>query len=71
MGALYRRFGELTTRWVALDNWTFSLSFDGSSPEMQELRSQKQVLLKFGGIDTFAAATLNGKHILDASNFHR
>jgi hypothetical protein len=68
---LARRFGELNTRWVALDTWSFSLTFDGSSPPMQQLRSQKQVLLKLGGIDTFASVTLNGKEILEANNFHR
>jgi hypothetical protein len=54
-----------------LDTWSFSLTFDGSSPAMQQLRSQKQVLLKLGGIDTFASVTLNGKEILEANNFHR
>uniref|UniRef100_A0A383W609 beta-mannosidase n=1 Tax=Tetradesmus obliquus TaxID=3088 RepID=A0A383W609_TETOB len=65
------RFGELATRWVALDTWSFSLSFDGSSLAMQQLRSQKQVLLKLGGVDTFASVMLNGKEILEANNFHR
>ncbi|WIA22744.1 hypothetical protein OEZ86_009703 [Tetradesmus obliquus] len=65
------RFGELATRWVALDTWSFSLIFDGSSPAMQQLRSQKQVLLKLGGVDTFASVMLNGKEILEANNFHR
>jgi hypothetical protein len=54
-----------------LDTWSFSLTFDGSSPAMQQLRSQKQVLLKLGGIDTFASVKLNGEGILEANNFHR
>eukprot|EP00878_Enallax_costatus_P010084 GHUV01010525.1.p2 GENE.GHUV01010525.1~~GHUV01010525.1.p2 ORF type:complete len:131 (+),score=27.56 GHUV01010525.1:1286-1678(+) len=32
---------------------------------------EKQVLLKFGGIDTFATVTLNRQKVMEANNFHR
>lgn len=38
---------------------------------MQQLLAEKQILLKFDGIDTFATVTLNGQDILEANNFHR
>lgn len=68
---LSHRYGELTTRWVALDSWTFSLDFDASEPALAPLLAAKQVLLKLDGIDTFATVSLNGKPILEADNFHR
>jgi beta-mannosidase len=56
---------------VALENWTFSLTFDGSTPEMQQLRNSKEALLKLGGVDTFGTVKLNGNPLLETNNFHR
>lgn len=65
------RYGELDTRWVALDSWTFSLDFDGKDIPFEGLLASKEVALQLGGIDTFATVTLNGKQVLTPNNFHR
>lgn len=65
------RYGELESRWVALDTWTFTLQFSGNESGMPDLLQKQQVLLQLGGIDTFGTVTLNGKVLLKPNNFHR
>lgn len=65
------RFGELESRWVALDTWTFTLNFMGNESGVAEALQKQQVLLQLGGIDTFGAVTLNNQLLLETNNFHR
>lgn len=63
-------FGELHARWVALESaWTWRTSF--MLPASLAGASSESVFLSFGGLDTFATVTLNGKTVLRANNFHR
>lgn len=46
------RFGELESRWVALDTWTFSAAWQGAAHAA--LAASKAVVLLLGGVDAAA-----------------
>ncbi|KAM6961248.1 beta-mannosidase [Aplochiton taeniatus] len=52
----YYRLNDLSDRWIALDNWTYSTTFSISSG----LRAKRGVHLVFEGVDTVAFIVLNG-----------
>ena len=63
------RYGELETRWVALDAWNWTLIWH--SARHARLMAHAQVALRLGGVDTFADVFLNGRHVAAVDNFHR
>ncbi|XP_074547334.1 beta-mannosidase [Halichoeres trimaculatus] len=63
----YFRFNDLSYRWIALENWTYTTTF--TVPE--ELRSKQKVLLVFDGVDTVASIFLNGAIVGRTDNMFR
>ncbi|XP_042069280.1 beta-mannosidase isoform X1 [Haplochromis burtoni] len=52
----YFRFNDVSYRWIALDNWTYTTTFTLSA----ELSVKQKVLLVFDGVDTVGSVSLNG-----------
>uniref|UniRef100_A0A3Q0RMG4 Beta-mannosidase n=1 Tax=Amphilophus citrinellus TaxID=61819 RepID=A0A3Q0RMG4_AMPCI len=50
----YFRFNDVSYRWIAFDNWTYTTTFT-VSPEIKQ-----KVLLMFDGVDTVGSISLNG-----------
>nr|XP_020515476.1 beta-mannosidase [Labrus bergylta] len=63
----YFRFNDLSYRWIALDNWTYTTTFTVST----QLRSKQKVLLVFDGVDTVASILLNGVVVGETDNMFR
>ena len=58
---------EIDLQWISDKDWNYKLIFE---PKLG-LLSQKKLLLKFNGLDTYADVFLNGKKILETDNmFH-
>lgn len=63
------RYGEIESRWVATESWTFSTSI--SAQEVGSLLEQQQVLLQLDGVDTYADVLINDVEVAKTTNFHR
>uniref|UniRef100_A0A3Q3L5P9 Beta-mannosidase n=1 Tax=Labrus bergylta TaxID=56723 RepID=A0A3Q3L5P9_9LABR len=61
----YFRFNDLSYRWIALDNWTYTTTFTVST------QSKQKVLLVFDGVDTVASILLNGVVVGETDNMFR
>uniref|UniRef100_A0A8C7WTV1 beta-mannosidase n=1 Tax=Oryzias sinensis TaxID=183150 RepID=A0A8C7WTV1_9TELE len=59
----YFRFNDVSYRWIALENWTYSTTFAASA--------QQEVELIFDGVDTVASITLNGNLVGKTDNMFR
>jgi hypothetical protein len=66
---MMHRYGEIESRWVAMESWTFSTTI--SAQEVAGLLEQQQVLLQLGGVDTYADVLINGEEVAYTTNFHR
>lgn len=63
----YYGWNDWTERWMAYDNWYYSLTFALTSEQV----SNRSLYLRCGGLDTVANITMNGMLIGKADNFHR
>ncbi|XP_029900815.1 beta-mannosidase [Myripristis murdjan] len=63
----YFRFNDVSYRWIALDNWTYTTTFSVSP----ELRARRRVRLVFDGVDTAASIWLNGHAVGTTDNMFR
>lgn len=63
----YFRFNDLSYRWIALDNWTYTTTLTLSN----DLRSKQRVQLVFEGVDTVATISLNGVTVGRTDNMFR
>lgn len=63
----YFRFNDLSYRWIAYDNWTYTRIFTASA----ELRAKEKVLLVFDGVDTVSSIWLNGVKVGSTDNMFR
>ena len=63
----HHSFGETDYRWVALDTWNFTRSFDAPP----ELLAHTAVDLVATGVDTVATVVVNGKVVAGLDNAHR
>ncbi|XP_047466185.1 beta-mannosidase [Mugil cephalus] len=63
----YFRFNDLSYRWIALDNWTYTTTFTSSA----QMRVKQKVLLIFDGVDTVASVSLNGIVVGKTDNMFR
>ncbi|XP_032366946.1 beta-mannosidase [Etheostoma spectabile] len=63
----YFRFNDVSYRWIALDNWTYTTTFPGST----QLRAKQKALLVFDGVDTVASVWLNGMVVGETDNMFR
>lgn len=65
--APFFRNNELNAQWIGKSDWKYKTTF---YVDLQ-LKSKKNKLLRFNGLDTYADVFLNGKQILSASNMFR
>nr|XP_043903841.1 beta-mannosidase [Solea senegalensis]XP_043903842.1 beta-mannosidase [Solea senegalensis] len=63
----YFRFNDLSYRWIAFDNWTYTTTFSVMHP----LRTKQKVVLVFDGVDTVASIWLNGVSVGRTDNMFR
>ncbi|KAK2826701.1 hypothetical protein Q5P01_020915 [Channa striata] len=63
----YFRFNDVSYRWIAFDNWTYTTTFTVST----HLRGKQKVLLFFDGVDTVASVWLNGVFVGKMDNMFR
>ncbi|KAL6106020.1 manba [Pungitius sinensis] len=63
----YYRFNDVSYRWIAFDNWTYTTTFTASA----QLRANQRVLLVFDGVDTVASIWLNGIVVGKTDNMFR
>ncbi|XP_068574186.1 beta-mannosidase [Cebidichthys violaceus] len=63
----YFRFNDVSYRWIAFDNWTYTTTFTVST----QLRANQKVLLVFDGVDTAASIWLNGIDVGKTDNMFR
>jgi beta-mannosidase len=59
---------EQDVQWVGETSWTYTTDPFDIWPTVLD---KQVVLLRFGGLDTYANVWLNGVHILSANNYHR
>jgi len=62
-GDIYYRYNDVEYRWVALQNWTYSTSFDADG-----LREYPQAFLEFRGVDTVAEVEVGGVSVGGTDN---
>jgi len=63
----YYRYNDVLYRWIGLDSWTYSRSFEVSKP----VSTSKKLLLVCEGLDTVATITINGQVIGTTENMFR
>ncbi|XP_019953631.2 beta-mannosidase isoform X1 [Paralichthys olivaceus] len=63
----YFRFNDLTYRWIAFENWTYTTAFNVSG----QVRDKQKVLLVFDGVDTVSSIRLNGVPVGSTDNMFR
>lgn len=61
---------EYDVQWVGEQKWQYKTEFhhDGANSAREQ---GKKYVLRFDGLDTFAAVSLNGQIILESDNMHR
>ena len=69
LASLLGRMNEEELRWVALEVWTFTRSFDMPKEMRASSMASRELVLE--GVDTVASVTLNGEHLADLQNAHR
>ena len=69
---LYREndlvYANVTTQGPDIKGWTFAKTFDCPAAILAAVQAGAPVVLEFGGLQTLANITLNGKHVLSANN---
>uniref|UniRef100_A0A8C4NSR8 Beta-mannosidase n=1 Tax=Dicentrarchus labrax TaxID=13489 RepID=A0A8C4NSR8_DICLA len=63
----YFRFNDVSYRWIAFDNWTYTTTFTAST----QLRTKQKVQLVFDGVDTVATIWLNEIIVWKTDNMFR
>jgi beta-mannosidase len=61
----FKDLNELSTRWIAEESWTYRTTL---SPPPDHGKYGIRTILRFEGLDTFAAVYLNGKLVLESDN---
>ena len=63
----FYRDNEPKLQWIGKTDWEYQLSFTVGS----DVLARRRLELVFGGLDTYANVTLNGRPLLDADNMFR